>query len=94
MRRTRSTDKIANAKDRPLAVHLQLMTQRRAHAREKLVHAERLGHVVVGAKIERRDLAGLIAAARQHDDRHALVARPDRAQQLDAPACREGRDRE
>ncbi len=36
---------------------------------EQLVHAERLGEVVVGAEVEGLDLGGLGAAARQHDDR-------------------------
>ena len=74
---------IADPEDRPLAMHLQLMAQRRPHAREQLVHAERLGDVIVGAEIERLDLAGLVAAARQDDDRDALVARSDRPQQLE-----------
>jgi hypothetical protein len=37
---------------------------------EQLAHAERLGHVVVGAGVEGRDLVGLGIAHRQHDDRH------------------------
>ena len=58
------------------------MAQCRAHARQQLVHAERLGDVVVGAEVERLHLAGLVAAARQHHDRDAFVARADHAQQL------------
>ena len=58
------------------------MAQGRAHARQQLFHAERLGDVVVGAEIERLHLAGLVAAARQHDDRHAFVAAADHAQQI------------
>ena len=42
----------------------------RAHARQQLADAERLGQVVVGAGVERRDLVVLAAARRQHDDRH------------------------
>ena len=42
----------------------------RAHTREQLSGAERLRHVVVGARIERRDLLRLERARRQHDDRH------------------------
>src|SRR5690242_20762149 len=42
---------------------------------------ERLGDVVIGAEVERLHLAGLVAAARQHHDRHLLVAAADHAQQ-------------
>src|ERR1700722_16094630 len=58
------------------------MPQRGAHTGEQFVHPEWLGEVVVGAEIERLDLAGLIAAARQHDDGHAVVAAADHAQQF------------
>ena len=34
------------------------------------------------AEIERLDLAGLIAAARQHDDWNAVVAAADHAQEI------------
>ena len=74
--------KIADPEHRPLAVGLQLMAQRRPHPGEQLVHAERLGHVVVGAEIERLDLAGFVAAAGEDDDGNAFVARADRAQQI------------
>jgi hypothetical protein len=40
-----------------------------AQAGEQLVHAERLGHVVVGAGVERGHLLGLLAPGGQHDDR-------------------------
>jgi hypothetical protein len=40
----------ATTKDRALAVHLQLMPQRRPHAGEQLVHAERLGDVIVAPR--------------------------------------------
>ena len=36
---------------------------------KKLARAERLAHVIVGARVERRDLVALLAARRQHDDR-------------------------
>ena len=39
------------------------MAQRRADSGQQLVHAEGLGHVVVGALVEGRDLGHLIAAA-------------------------------
>ena len=72
------------AEDRPLAMHLKLMTKRRPHARKQFIHAERLGDVIVGAEVERLDLADLVAAARQHHDRDALVARADHPQQFEA----------
>ena len=53
------------------------VAQRHAHARQQLAGAERLGHVVVGAGVERGDLVALLAARRQHDDRHrAPLAQP------------------
>ena len=58
------------------------MPQRRAHAGQQFVHPERLGQIIVGAEIERLDLAGLVAAARQHHDRNAVVAAADHAQQF------------
>ena len=57
--------------------------QRRAHARHQLVDAERLGDVVVGARVERFDLRALLALHRQHDDRHARHL-ADAPAQLDA----------
>src|SRR6202011_1931837 len=74
--------KIADPEDRPLAVSLQLVAQRRPHPGKKLVHAERFCHIIVGAEIELLHLAGLVAAAGQHDDGNALVAGADGAQQV------------
>ena len=74
---------ITDTENRPLALGLQLVTKRCPHAREKLIHAEGLGHVVVGPEIERLDLAGFVTPARQHHDRHALVARPHHSQQIE-----------
>src|ERR1700686_4754019 len=73
---------VAGSKHRPLAMDLQLMAQRRAHAGKQLVHSERFCQVIVGAEIERLDLARLVAAARQHDDRNAVIAAADHAQQI------------
>ena len=42
----------------------------RAQPGEQLVHAERLGHVVVGAGVEGLDLVGAVGPAGQHQDRH------------------------
>ena len=58
------------------------MPQRRAHAGEQLVHPERFCQIIVGAEIERLNFSGLVAAARQHHDRHAVVAAADHAQQF------------
>src|SRR4051794_5238295 len=63
-------------------MNLQLMPQRRAHASEQFIHSERFGEVIVGAEIERLDLSRLIATARQHHYRHAVVAPADHAQQF------------
>ena len=68
--------------DRPLALGLQLMTQRRAHSREEFVHAERLCDVIVGTKIQSLHLASLVAPAGQNDDRDPIVAGSDSAQQV------------
>ena len=66
--------------------------QRDADPREQFLGAERLGHVVVGADVERRDLVRLAAARRQDDDRHRWTARGcgGRPRRLPDPA---GRDR-
>ena len=45
--------------------------QRGAQAREQLLDAERLRHVVVGARVERRDLLGLVADDGEDDHRRA-----------------------
>ena len=74
--------KIAGAEHRALAMDLQLMPQRRAHAGEQFIHPERFRQIVVGAEIERLHLARLIAAARQHHDRDAVVAAANHAQQF------------
>ena len=54
-------------------------SQRGAQPGEELVHAERLRHVVVGARVERRDLVPLALPHREHDDRNLRPA----AQTLD-----------
>ena len=61
--------------------------ERRAHARQQFVGPERLGHVVVGARVERLDLRPLLAFHRQHDDRHARH-RANPAAQLDTVHAR------
>ena len=72
--------KSADAKDRALSVHLQLMPQSCAHAGQKLIHSERLGHIIVGTKIKCLHLAGLVTATGQNHDRNALVTRADHPQ--------------
>ena len=62
--------------------------QGRAQARQQLLGAERLGHVVVGAEIERLHLVGLRVARREHDDRHGRPAADDAAH-LDARHIRQ-----
>src|SRR6185437_7066800 len=59
---------IAGPEDRFLALLLQAMADRRANARQQLLHAERLRDVVIGSEVESLDLAGLVGPARQHDD--------------------------
>ena len=62
---------------------LQLVAQGGAQPGEQLVHAERLGDVVVGAEIERLHLAGFVTATREHDDGNALVAGANGLQQIE-----------
>src|SRR6476661_7224036 len=54
---------VAELEDWALALHLELMPERRADAGEQFLHAKGLGHVVVGALVQGRDLGHLIAAA-------------------------------
>src|SRR5262245_11524227 len=53
---------VAKPENRALALHLKLMAERRADAGEQLLHAERLGDIIIGALIECRDLGNFIAA--------------------------------
>ena len=57
--------------------------ERRADAREQLLDRKRLGQIVVGAGIERTDLVRILAARRDHDNRHARP-RAHRLHHLDA----------
>src|SRR6266508_1898966 len=56
---------------RPTGPRRLAAPQHRAHARDQLLGAERLDHVVVGAELEADDPVGLVATGRQDDDRHA-----------------------
>ena len=67
------------------------MPKRRPHARKQFIHAERLGDIIVGAKIKRLHLAGLVAAAGQHHDRNAVVAAADHPQQIMALDIRQAK---
>ena len=56
--------------DDGLLLGRRVAPQRGSEAREELVHAERLGDVVVGAGVEGRDLVALGFADGEDDDRH------------------------
>ena len=45
--------------------------ERRANTREQLLDRKRLGQIVVGTGIERADFVRILAARRDHDNRHA-----------------------
>ena len=62
--------------------------QRRLQARHQLARAERLGDVVVGARLERAHLLLLLAHRREHQDRH-LAPLPQPARHLHAVSVRE-----
>ena len=74
--------KIAGVERRDIGVAVRA-PERRPHAREQLVDAERFGDVVVGARIERLHLRPLLAFDRQHDDRDVRHG-ADPLAQLDA----------
>ena len=62
--------------------------QRGLQARHELARAERLGDVVVGARLQRPDLLLLLADGGQHEDRH-LAPLAQRARHLHAVAVRQ-----
>ena len=62
--------------------------QRGAQAGDQLVGAERLGHVVVGTRVERPHLLLLLSQRGQHEDRH-LRPLADRAADVDAVPVRQ-----
>ena len=61
----------------------------RAHAGEQLGQAERLGHVVLGAQLEPRDLVHLPVARGQHDDGHRVALLAQGVEHLEAVLVRE-----
>ena len=73
---------IAGLEHRLLALLLQPVAERHADARHQLVHAERLGHIVVGAEFQRLDDAGLVGAAGQDDDRQVKPSSRQLLQQV------------
>ena len=76
-------DQIAN-QDLPLRRARRLEPpQRHPDARHQLLCPERLGHVIVGARVERLHFGALFALHRQHDDGHR-GDRPNPLAQLEA----------
>src|SRR6266511_833395 len=63
--------------------------EQRLDAGQQLEHAERLGHVVVGAEPQTAHLVGLLAAGRQDQHRHAVAALPQGAQHSEPVQPRE-----
>src|SRR5215472_8429129 len=76
--------KIANAENRTLSLHVELVAKRCAHPGKELIYAERLGHVIVSPEIQCLDLPSLIPAARQHHDWYAFVSPADNPQQFES----------
>ena len=66
--------------------------QHGADAAAQLGEAERLGDVVVGAGLEPLDGVGLAVERGQHDDRHDVAARAQRAADVVAVRARPERD--
>jgi hypothetical protein len=61
---------------------LQLVPQSCSHAGKQLIHAERLGDIIVRSEVESLNLAGLIATTGQNHDWNTLVASPYHSQQI------------
>ena len=64
-----------STRDRRLVGRRPGPAQHRLQARDELARAERLGHVVVGAGLERAHLLVLLADRGEHDDRHLASTR-------------------
>lgn len=58
--------------------------------RARSLDPERLGHIVVGAEIEGADLAALVGAAGQHDDRQCRAAPAQLPDDFEAVDVRQG----
>jgi hypothetical protein len=52
-----------------LALHLHTVAKRCPHARHEFGDTERLGHEIVGAEVERLDLACFLVERREHQNR-------------------------
>src|SRR5205807_9667628 len=76
--------KRATPEDWPLAFLLQAVADSGANARQKLIHPERLGDVIVSADVQRSDLAGFVCAAGKHDDRNRRSRLPRPRDNIDA----------
>lgn len=57
--------------DNAARLRIRKAPERRANAREQLLDRKRLGQIVVGTGIERADFVRVLAARRDHDNRHA-----------------------
>ncbi|CCV16199.1 hypothetical protein MESS4_830419 [Mesorhizobium sp. STM 4661] len=73
---------IAGLEHRLFALLLEFVTKRHTDARDQLIHAERLGDVVIGAELERGDDAGLVGAAGKDDHGNVQAVVPPFAQQI------------
>jgi hypothetical protein len=83
--------KVADPEHRPLALNLELISKRRPHARQKLLHAKGLRDKVVGAEIELFDLGSFVAAARKHHGRHVFSLSTNLAQKIEPLHIREAK---
>ena len=68
---TRSPSRTCGSSPSPVA----RPAHRGPHPGQQFVHAERLGHVVVRAGVQRLDLVGAVGPAGQHDDRRGASSR-------------------
>ena len=57
--------------DNAARLRIREASERRANAREQFLDRKRLGQIVVGAGIERADFVRILAARRDHNNRHA-----------------------
>ena len=61
----------------------------RPHARQQLLHVERLGEIVVGAGVHAGDLVAPPVARREDDDRHVAAGAPPLLENRDAVQLRQ-----
>ena len=67
---------VAAFEDRIGALHLHPVPQRRPDSGDEFCDAKGLGHIIVGACLERRDLGAFLTPARQNDDWGLVAAAP------------------